>query len=94
MTIKTFKMVTGDKKVYKVTHIEYLYNNTKVLIITCPNGTKYKAKWINGELDSITKNSNRSFYFYFVEENNLAELKRFPMWIIEKFDIFYNVAVI
>ena len=94
MIIKNFKMVTGDKKVYKVKHMEYLHNNTKVLIITCPNDTKYKAKWINGELYSITKKSNRSFYSYFVKENNISELKRFPMWIIEKFDIFYNVAVI
>ena len=94
MIIKNFKMVTGDKKVYKVAHIEFLNNTVKVLRIICPNGTKYKAKWVNGELYSITKNSNRSFYYYSVEENNLAELKRFPMWIIEKFDIFYNVAVI
>ena len=94
MIIKNFKMVTGDKKVYKVTYAEYSNSTIKVLKITCPNGTRYRAKWINGELDSITKNSNRSFYSYFVEENNIAELKRFPMWIIEKFDIFYNVAVI
>lgn len=94
MMNETFKMVTGDKKVYKVTHLENSYNDTKVLKITCPNGSKYEAEWVKGELSMVIKRSNRNAYLYSPMENNMADLKRFPMWILEKFNIFYNVAVI
>lgn len=94
MIIENFKMSIGDKKVYKVTAIEYSFDGTKVVKITCPNGTKYEAEWVGGELSMIIKRSNRSTYLYDPMENNIAELKRFPMWILEKFDCFYNVAVI